>query len=251
MEQVRIGHIPHNRGHKLKSGAERVHEGRRLWTHVVGDFTSLPSVPPEETNDASAAWLDAGGAEDGGDIGQARQLAAITRELGRPLARGDDALQRPDVQWTLVKCNYLGALASNILDMVAQENALNKRLRQLLAVLLGDDPLYNRLAPVSGSEAAANTNPKGNSATTANGNPSLSSASAQPASAPSQYLEALVWQVRQALAQSDEYIFRLQSIRNRLVAVENQKALVRRRLRWLARRDGSSLLTGKEAGSLE
>ncbi|KAJ1982358.1 peroxisomal assembly protein [Dimargaris xerosporica] len=238
MEQVDIGHIPHNRGHKLKSGAERVHEGRRLWTHVVGDFTSLPSIPLEETN---AAWLaDAGGAEDGGDLGQARQLAAITRELGRPLARGDDALQRPNVQWTLVKCNYLGVLASNILDMVAQENALNKRLRQLLAVLLGDDPLYIRPAPMAGT---ADADPAGKSTTAATGDPSLSSASAQPAAAPPQFPEALVWQVRQALAQSDEYIFRLQSIRNRLVAVENQKALVRRRLRWLARRDGSSSQT--------
>ncbi|KAJ1655907.1 hypothetical protein IWQ61_004423 [Dispira simplex] len=210
METTEVGLIPHNRGQKLKQGAERVSQSRRLWTRVTGDLGSaaLWSLPDgvRSTTIEAAAEAEVGLAEDG-ELTQPR-LVAITDKVLQPLDPHENILARSTVRRTLLGNNYLELLASGALDMVAQENQFNKRLRQLQAVLLDDDPLF---------KATDNEDDH----------------TGRPPSVPKVTL-----QLQQVLAQSNEFMQRLHGVRGRLVRIMKQRRQVSRRLRWMAMQQG-------------
>ncbi|KAJ1985723.1 hypothetical protein H4R33_003809 [Dimargaris cristalligena] len=323
-----IGFTPHNRGQKLRPGAERVHRGRRLWTHTTGDLSTaiaaqasaravvidsqgMLSVPPTTTittttrldlaantpasrprasggpsGEGTPAVTEAGAATAMGVDGEFEDdpdedIAAINERVMRPLTLRENILQRPSVRWTLEKNNYLTVLAANFLDALVKENQLNVRIRQFLAYLLSDDPKYTRPAgfpamePVedqhqhrhnSNSNIHVNGSANGGSqpstataasSSSSNGPAKGSGSTAQPitneyvtapkppAEDPTTTLpidpaqrEELVFKVQQSLTASDEYIYRLRTIRARIIQVLKQRTQVCRRLRWMAKRDG-------------
>ncbi|KAJ1913168.1 hypothetical protein IWQ60_009324 [Tieghemiomyces parasiticus] len=301
MDATPIGLIPHNRGQKLKHGAERVHRGRRLWTQVTGDVTTSLATNSAERR----ALLESAGATAGdGDDYDPLDLTAISEAVLRPLAKDEYPLARSSVRWTLQQSNYLGVLASSLMDMIVQENQLNQRIRRFLAVLLGDAPRFpdgnsiedqhtnpstidpeseSAVAPGSSAledgtdevkteadaslptttvaDAATNGAQPSSSSTAPPPSwpplvPASESPSTDPATAPDLnyppdrtplVLHALpnpadrttlVRNVQRSLAQSDELIHRLHAIRNKLVLVQKQRTQVRRRLRFMAKRDG-------------
>ncbi|ORY08142.1 hypothetical protein K493DRAFT_309947 [Basidiobolus meristosporus CBS 931.73] len=121
-----IGFCPHNRGKKLKLGADHVHGNTRLWT-----FKATVGA----TRDISTTSKKRGNSLDGEDAAAVINI----KELLSPPERLEDFTTKYQYRH-IMKDNRLEFYIIKLMEVIEAEGKKNRNLRRLLSMLQRDEP---------------------------------------------------------------------------------------------------------------